>query len=227
MIIIGYQGIGKSTICKNNPKYIDFESSVLKVDGCRLHNWQIPYCQMAIWLSQQGYVVFTSSHKEVREILKDCCEYCVAIIPSKELKKQWIEKLFDRYKKSGLEKDRNAYLNAVDRYEENLAEIEEDIAETVLIDSMDYDLQWIVSKCELRIIPQSTKEEPWTYWKLFYGRKKIDTEFGQYIKCGDCGFEMPFEWVIPYGEERILPIECPCCHLPVRMDQTCGGVKRG
>ena len=90
MIIIGYQGIGKSTICKNNPKYIDFESSALKVDGCRLHNWQIPYCQMAIWLSQQGYVVFTSSHKEVREILKDCCEYCVAIIPSKELKKQWI-----------------------------------------------------------------------------------------------------------------------------------------
>lgn len=113
-----------------------------------LPNWQIPYCQMAIWLSQQGYVVFTSSHKEVREMLKDCGEYCIAIVPTKELKKQWIERLYDRYEKSGLEKDRNAYLNAVDRYEANLAEIEEDIADTFLIDSMDYDLQRIVSKCE-------------------------------------------------------------------------------
>lgn len=159
MIIIGYQGIGKSTLCKNNPRYIDFESSALKIFGRRPPNWQIPYCQMAIWLSQQGYVVFTSSHKEVREMLKDCGEYCIAIVPAQELEEEWIEKLRDRYRESGLEKDGNAYLNAVSRYQDNIAEIKEDIADTFIIDSMDYDLQSIVSKCEqIEKIVKGTEE---------------------------------------------------------------------
>lgn len=83
----------------------------------------------------------------------------------------------------------------------------------------------IVKERDLSYNGHVQKEEPWTYWKLFYGKKKIDTEFGQYIKCGDCGFEMPFEWVGPNRDDS-FPKECPYCHLPVRLDQTCGGVKR-
>lgn len=90
----------------------------------------------------------------------------------------------------------------------------------------DDDALVIVRERDLSPDNNAQEEEPWTYWKLFYGRKNIATEFGQYIKCGDCGFEMPFAWIIPYGEERVLPTECPHCHLPVRIDQTCGGVKR-
>lgn len=148
MIVIGYQGIGKSTICKDNPKYIDFESSALKMFGRRPPNWELPYCQMAIWLSKQGYVVFTSSHKEVREMLKGCDEYCIAIVPTLELKNEWCIKLKRRYEESGLEKDKLALLNANDRYEDNIKEIMDDVPDTFLIDSMGYDLKQIVDKCE-------------------------------------------------------------------------------
>ena len=148
MIIIGYQGIGKSTLCKNNLKYIDLESSALKMFGRRPPNWYIPYCQIAIWLSQQGYVVFTSSHKEVRKYLIGTDEYCIAIVPSPQLKKEWVEKLKARYHESNSEKDLNAYMNAKTRYEENIQEIMDDEADTFVIDSMDYDLKHIVAKCE-------------------------------------------------------------------------------
>lgn len=148
MIIIGYQGIGKSTICKDNPRYIDFESSALKVFGRRMIGWELPYCQMATWLSKQGYVVFTSSHKEVRMHLTGTDEYCVAIVPSLKLKKEWVEKLKARYHESDSEKDRRAYLNAKTRYKENIQEIMDDVADTFVIDSMDYDLKQIVAKCE-------------------------------------------------------------------------------
>ena len=123
-------------------------SSALKMFGRRPPNWEMPYCQMAIWLSQQGYVVFTSSHKEVRETLKGCNEYCIAIVPTLELKNEWIEKLHDRYKDSGLLKDQLAWQNAKDRYEANITEIINDVPDTFLIDSMDYDLKQIVGKCE-------------------------------------------------------------------------------
>jgi len=35
MIVIGYQGIGKSTLSKTNDKYIDLESGNFFVDGTR------------------------------------------------------------------------------------------------------------------------------------------------------------------------------------------------
>lgn len=148
MIVIGYQGIGKSTICKDNPRYIDFESSALKMFGRRPPGWEMPYCQMAIWLSKQGYVVFTSSHKEVRKLLTESNEYCIAIAPSAELEKEWIAKLSTRYEESRLEKDRLAYLNAQDRYVENIAEIVKDVENVVVINRMDYDLNLIVTNCE-------------------------------------------------------------------------------
>lgn len=148
MIVIGYQGIGKSTICKDNPRYIDFESSALKMFGRRPPNWEMPYCQMAIWLSKQGYVVFTSSHKEVRKLLTGSDEYCIAIVPSLELEEAWIEKLKTRYEESLSPKDEAAFLNAQERYKENITEIMDDVEDTVVIDRIDYDLNRIVVKCE-------------------------------------------------------------------------------
>lgn len=161
MIVIGYQGIGKSTICKDNPRYIDFESSALKMFGRRPPNWEMPYCQMAIWLSKQGYVVFTSSHKEVRKLLTESDEYCIAIVPSVELEKEWIAKLRTRYEESRLEKDRLAYLNAQDRYKENIVEIVKDADEVIVIGSMDYDLKQIVANREevRELVEGSTENE--------------------------------------------------------------------
>ena len=79
MIIIGYQGIGKSTLAGKN-KCIDLESGnfwfydLETYQKVRHNDWYIPYCNIANHLSEQGYIVFTSSHEVVRNELKKAVE---------------------------------------------------------------------------------------------------------------------------------------------------------
>lgn len=144
MIVIGYQGIGKSTLAGRDNKFIDLESGNFWVDGKRADDWYKPYCQIAEHLSQQGYIVFTSSHEVVRKQLENSSEVIVVVYPSIELKDEWIDKLEERYAKSKLEKDYKALMNAVDRYEENIKELSNSIGTLwceVVIKDMDYDLE--------------------------------------------------------------------------------------
>ena len=143
MIIVGYQCIGKSTLANMCLKYIDLESGSFWHDGKRPDDWYIYYCQIAEHLSKQGYNVFVSSHEPVRKFLKNSSERVIAIAPSIELKDQWIEKLKNRYEASKLDKDYRAYMNAVDRYTENIKEIAKD-CDTVFIRSMTYDIESLI-----------------------------------------------------------------------------------
>ena len=77
------------------------------------------------------------------KFLKNCSERVIAIAPSIELKDQWIEKLKNRYEASKLDKDYRAYMNAVDRYTENIKEIAKD-CDTVFIRSMTYDIASLI-----------------------------------------------------------------------------------
>lgn len=88
MIIIGYQGIGKSTLSSICLKYIDLESSVFWIDGKRHDDWYIAYTQIAENLSRQGYVVFVSSHEVVRNALKNSKEKVICCVPAPYLKDQ-------------------------------------------------------------------------------------------------------------------------------------------
>ena len=142
MIVIGYQGIGKSTLAGRNNRFIDLESSNFWVDGKRADDWYKPYCQIAEHLSQQGYIVFTSSHEVVRKQLEKSMEAVVLVFPSIELKDEWISKLQDRYEWSGLEKDYKALMNAKDRYEDNIRELEaSNIEYKMALKNIDYDLE--------------------------------------------------------------------------------------
>lgn len=124
MIIIGYQGIGKSTLAGKDNKFIDLESGNFWVNRERAENWYIPYCQIAEHLSKQGYIVFTSSHQSVRDWFKyNGTQITATCFPSLELKDKWIEKLEKRYNESHLEKDYKALMNAKDRYEQNILEL--------------------------------------------------------------------------------------------------------
>lgn len=143
MIIVGYQCIGKSTLSNMCLKYIDLESGSFWHDGKRPDDWYIYYCQIAEHLSKQGYNVFVSSHEPVRKFLKNSSERVIAIAPSVELKDQWIEKLKNRYETSKLDKDYRAYMNAVDRYTENIEEIAKD-CDTIFIRSMTYDIESLI-----------------------------------------------------------------------------------
>lgn len=145
MIIIGYQGIGKSTLAgKNN--CIDLESGNFWHNGVRPNNWHIFYCQIAEHLSNQGYNVFVSSHNVVRNRLKKYSQQQIYIVyPSVELKDEWIDKLKKRFESSKLEKDYKAWMNAEDRYVDNIKELKNSGINCVEIIDMNYSLEDIIS----------------------------------------------------------------------------------
>lgn len=148
MIIIGYQGIGKSTLAgKRN--CIDLESGNFWVDGKRDEKWYIPYCQIAKHLSKQGYTVFVSSHKVVQEELKNSREKVYVICPSSDLKDKWIDKLRTRWEATGLNKDYKAYINAVDRYSENIQELMNSGFTAAVIDNMNYSINSILTNLSM------------------------------------------------------------------------------
>ena len=144
MIIIGYQGIGKSTLVKNAKGYIDLESGNFWYNGQRPWGWYIYYCQIAEDLSRQGYDVFVSSHKEVREFLKGSEEEVIIVFPSLSLKKDWIKKLEDRYNESQKNKDYKAWKNAEDRYDENIAELIQSGYQYIEIKDINYNLKELI-----------------------------------------------------------------------------------
>ena len=142
MIYVGYQGIGKSSISgKNN--CIDLESGNFWVNGERINDWYKIYVNIAEHLSNQGYKVFMSSHKVVREELnKRKIEFKV-IMPSIFLKEQWIKRLQQRYDKSQLEKDYKALMNAKECYEENIEDLLQE-NHIIQIQDINYDLNDLI-----------------------------------------------------------------------------------
>ena len=143
MIVVGYPGIGKSTLAGRDYKYIDLESENFWVDGERMEDWYKPYCKIAEHLSEQGYIVFVSSHEVVRQYLvENSRELVVLVYPSIELKDAWIDKLEKRYIKSRLEKDYKALMNTKYSYVENIQELQESCIEYKLeINKLSYDLE--------------------------------------------------------------------------------------
>lgn len=142
MIVIGYQGIGKSSLAGRDFKYIDLESSNFWVNGKRADDWYKPYCQIAEHLSKQGYVVFTSSHEVVRKQLEGSEEIVVLVYPSRELKTLWIDKLQHRFLHTGSNKDYKALMNAEKCYEDNIRDLERcRIPHKIQIKDINYDLE--------------------------------------------------------------------------------------
>ena len=140
MIVIGYQGSGKSTLAKNKSGYIDLESGCF----CNNDNWYIYYCQIAEHLSNQGNVVFVSSHKPVMGYLKSSNERTICVYPSILLSEEWKKKLHDRYETTKLTKDFKAWMNAEKMYHEDISDLMMCGIPHAEIDKMDYDLHEII-----------------------------------------------------------------------------------
>ncbi len=146
MIIIGYQGIGKSCLSRSASNVIDLESGCFWNAGYRHSDWYIYYCNTALDLSAQGNVVFTSSHAVVRERFAALpkTELIAVCYPSLELKDDWTAKLYERHKRTQLEKDYKAWRNAVDCYEQNIHELMASPFDKIEIDSMFYDMHQLI-----------------------------------------------------------------------------------
>lgn len=155
MIFVGYQGIGKSTLAKENVEVIDLESGNFwipkteddynneKPELVRLDDWYKYYVNIAKHLSDQGKTVFISSHKIVRdELNKRNIAFCV-ICPSLLIKDEWLAKLENRFNQTHLEKDFKAWQNALQMFDENINDLLSE-KHTFQIDVMDYDLYKII-----------------------------------------------------------------------------------
>lgn len=158
MIITGYQGIGKSTLANKNHKIIDLESSCFwkEEDGIRSRptDWYVYYCQMAQYLSKQGYIVFVSCHQEVRDWLSVHNEekFC-AIFPAKSIKEDWIQRLQNRYNVTQSKKDLKALEHAEKFYDSDINQLWYECQYNVeyyhnmaIIEDINYDLQALVDK---------------------------------------------------------------------------------
>lgn len=144
MIIVGYQGIGKSTLAgKDN--CIDLESGNFWINGKRTDDWYIPYCSIANHLSKQGYTVFTSSHEVVRRELESSDEKVIVVCPTYNLKEEWINRLRQRYETTGENKDYKALMNANSEYLNNIYDLINGKLPCYVIEDMDYNLQEIVA----------------------------------------------------------------------------------
>lgn len=150
MIVIGYQGIGKSTI-SGDLNCIDLECGNFYIDGIRQENWYEIYANIALDISNQGYVVLTPTHAELRECLhrkNKTKERILVCYPSLSLKNEWICRLQKRYCDQPTSKNFRALENARQRYSENISEIKHDAErfnfEIIEIDSMNYALYEII-----------------------------------------------------------------------------------
>lgn len=150
LIVVGYQGVGKSS-CAGKDGCIDLESGCFWIGNERHEDWFIPYCQIAMDLANQGYTVFTSSHKCVYEYLNSTpllsnIGKVVVFCPETRFRKEWIGRLGSRFSKTQLFKDYKALKNAEDRYEENIQELLQCGLPVYQPAAMDYDLMDYVRK---------------------------------------------------------------------------------
>lgn len=158
-IYICYQGVGKSSTVNECDFFIDLESSNFKDEnGYRTDDWYIYYVNIAFDLASQGYSVFVSSHDVVRRQISYMKEKYypnvrVAIVyPTIDIKDEWIERLEKRYDENPTEKNRVAYLNAKDRFSENIAEMEKD-ADDFGFDKVEIDI------CKYKLIDKLPLED--------------------------------------------------------------------
>ena len=122
-IILGYPGVGKSSVASRLNSFINLESSSFYINSVRDKNWYIYYCKIAEQLSNQGYDVFLSTHDVVRKELKDSKQKKFIVYPVLSLKTQWIVRLEERHFRSKLLKDYQALKRAQDHYDMDINEL--------------------------------------------------------------------------------------------------------
>ena len=153
MIIVGYPGIGKSTLCQHRENCIDLESNCFDKSN---KQWYKDYCNVAVDLHKQGNIVLVSNHHLVYKELssKDVLNSTnlVFVFPSLQLGRVWISKLYDRYTRESTNKNYNAYQRALNHYTEDITSLIQFIKENnyryYCIDNMQYKLDYVVRYLE-------------------------------------------------------------------------------
>lgn len=143
MIIFGYPGIGKTSIAKEDYRFIDLDSGDALIHGKyrRKKGWEENYCNTALLLNRQGYFVFVSTHREViYRILNHEKDVC-AVFPDIALKKEWIEALYRRYKDRPNRQTHNAWARAREHFDGDIWSLKALECEKIAIPEMGFNVK--------------------------------------------------------------------------------------
>lgn len=151
-IILGYPGIGKTSISRRITNCIDLESSLFSINSATNPEWYKAYCSIAIASASAGNIVFISSHKQVQDYLGHLYFNSVSEVnydvyvcyPDVELADTWAVKLFRRYLKSHSDKDKRAFMRCIDKYKEDIGYLKQSKFKQIQIKSENYDLVDII-----------------------------------------------------------------------------------
>lgn len=143
MIIMGYPGIGKSSVAKEDYRFIDLDSADRLIHGKygRNKRWEEAYCNMALLLSKQGYIVFVSTHPEVRKRIIAKEKNPVLCYPNIALKDEWIKRLYSRYQDRKNRPTHNAWRRAKDHFDEDYDSLSKEKCNQLILYDMDYNLK--------------------------------------------------------------------------------------
>ena len=163
MIIVGYPGIGKTSVCGHN-NIIDLESYIFhnsanSINGNRY--WEEKYCDVAMDLSNQGFTVCVSCHDEVRSYLENhqdkCIDPIVIVAPDSSLKEEWIHRLERRYFESRhddptphwiINKNYAAYQHVKECFDLDMLSIQWSSLYKYTITQLPYDLNEVIERCK-------------------------------------------------------------------------------
>ena len=146
-IISAFPGIGKTTLVQTNKNYVDLESSDYKwVDidktlsieerkgTAKTINPDFPanYIKKIIELTDMGFNVLISSHKEVREALQSRSIKYTIVLPSLDMK----EEMINRYLSRG---NQESFVNLLKtNYEKFVEDLSMDPNEKIVLKSGQY-----------------------------------------------------------------------------------------
>lgn len=142
MIIAGYIGIGKSTLCKKYKKYIDLSNLISSDENCVQQ-----FCENVITLHEQGYTVFTTTNKLVRNYFKKHNVNYTVICPDPALEIDWFKKLKARYFNDTTDKNYQAVENVKNNFQKDIKDLLCEVHVEVIA-NVDYELQSIITRIE-------------------------------------------------------------------------------
>lgn len=167
MIVMGYPGIGKSTLAEKSLEYIDLETSnwwnlistkEKKNVRVRPNGWEKIYCKVALDLSRQGYIVFTSPNKDIRNCftrMRQCNQItdkdiiCVCF-PSLKMQSEWTERVRQRYIADPSDKNARALDHVLECYVDDVTEMAHSPFIHIKLFNKDYDLESVIQNQKRR-----------------------------------------------------------------------------
>lgn len=143
MIIMGYPGIGKTTLAKGDYRFIDLDSTSTLLTGMfRKKGWEKQYVSTALYLSKKGYHVFVSTHPEViKKVIAMDGNDAILVYPSRDIKSYWLQKLRDRYEQMRNRSTHNAWRRAWDHFDEDIEELGKVKCHQIVLETEKYDLK--------------------------------------------------------------------------------------